>query len=297
MTAMTATAMAPARGGRGSPPGADNALDGRLDLVASRSPAGRTFLSRQYHSVPFHVGKSYWDGRVLLAQVANPTAGIFAGDRMESRVAVETGASLALTTPSASRAHTMPGASTPALLEQSFRVASGAWLEVSPELFIPQRASSYRQRTEIEVAPGGSLYFIETLAPGRVAHGESLAYRQLDWSFSLRAADRLVAVERALIEPSDSCWMLDVAGWPHTYYASIWIAAPGIDGFPDEVIDSIEALADPASRLTGYSDLGDGLHAVKVLAVSSLALRRVLAEIRRLIRPSLPLLSTDLRKL
>ncbi len=275
-----------------------NALNGRLELIAARSEAtGRTALRHQYHSVPFHLSKAYWDGRVLLAQVVNPTAGIFAGDRMESHVSVEEGASLLVTSPSASRAHTMAPDGETAYLYQSFRVAKDGWLEVFPELFIPQRASSYRQRTEIEVAEGGSLYFIETLAPGRVAHGELLAYRHLDWSFSLRVGGRLLAVERALVEPPDRCWMLDVAGWEKAYYASIWMVGGDLANLPEAAIVEIESMTEAGARLTGVSRLSEGVYAVKVLAESSLALRRTLNAVRALLAPWLPNLKSSLRKL
>lgn len=273
-------------------------LDGCLEIEAVHSDAARsTVLAHQYHTVPFHLSKPYWTGDVLLVQVVNPTAGIFAGDRMRSEVRVGRGARLLLTSPSASRAHTMAERDGGAFLHQTFEVAEGAWFELFPELFIPQRAASYRQKTEITVAAGASLYFVETMAPGRVAHGETMAFRELDWSFSLRVAGRLVSLERAEIRPPDHCWMLEVDGWENVYQASIWIVAGESGPMSPELAFGVEALADPAARFIGVSDLGKGIHSIKVLASSSIALRQTLRSVRSLLTGWLPGLASDPRKL
>jgi urease accessory protein len=273
-----------------------NALTGRLELSVSRLESGRTSVTHQYHAVPFHLSKTYWDGQVLMAQIINPTAGIFEGDEMECLVDVGAGASLIVTSPSAVRVHTMLDGGG-AFLRQHFRVAKGGWLEVSPELFIPQRASSYRQKTEIEVDPDASLYFVETLAPGRVAHGESFAFEHLDWSFSLRIADRLVALERAKISPPDHCWMLEVKGWEKAYYGSVWMTGPTLTGLPETLQEEIEALHDPESCLVGISKVSPQCYSIKVMARGSIFLRRSLAAIRGIMRTPLPLLASNLRKL
>lgn len=273
-------------------------LDGRLEIVAEHSDGAKgTIISHQYHSVPFHLSKTYWTGDVLLVQVVNPTAGIFAGDRMHSEVRVGKGARLLLTSPSASRAHTMAERDGGAFLFQSFEVAEGAWFELLPELFIPQRATSYRQKTEIAVEAGGSLYFVETMAPGRVAHGEAMAFRELDWSFSLRVAGRLVSRERAEIRPPDHCWMLAVAGWGTVYHASIWIVAGAGGPMSPDLAVEIEALTDQVTRLTGVTELAKGVHSIKILASSSIALRQTLRAVRSLLSDWLPGLANDPRKL
>ena len=62
-----------------------------------------------------------------------------------------------------------------------FHVARGAWLEVWPEIFIPQGGCRYRQRTEVQVDEGGEMMLIEMIAPGRTASGELFAFSELDW--------------------------------------------------------------------------------------------------------------------
>ena len=111
-------------------------LSGHLELTCSADDHARSYIRRQSFRAPFHLSKPYWDGHALIAQIANPTAGLFAGDTLRSEVTVDPGARLLLTTTSASRVHTMPAGR--AEVHQTYHVASGAWLEVRPELFIPQ---------------------------------------------------------------------------------------------------------------------------------------------------------------
>src|SRR5688572_614578 len=82
---------------------------GHLALRAAAREDGRTSLVAQSFRAPFHVSKPYWDedAKTLLVQVVNPTAGILSGDRLESEIAVEAGAALLVTTPSASRVFQM----------------------------------------------------------------------------------------------------------------------------------------------------------------------------------------------
>src|SRR3954462_2484072 len=111
-------------------------LSGHLELVCAVDAGGRGYVREQAFSGPIHLGKPHLDEDVLVVNVANPTAGLFAGDRIRYRIVVESGARLLLTAPSASRAHCI--AEGDAQVEQEFRVAAGAWLESWPEMFIPQ---------------------------------------------------------------------------------------------------------------------------------------------------------------
>src|SRR5438105_15757029 len=88
-------------------------FSGHLRLRAAARADGRTVLAAQSFRAPYHLSKPYWDAdaRTLLVQVVNPTAGILEGDFLESDIAVEKGAALLATTPSASRVFKMIGGS------------------------------------------------------------------------------------------------------------------------------------------------------------------------------------------
>ncbi len=142
---------------------------------------GRTRLVHSLTRAPLTVGRALYHDEALpdLAHLilANPTAGIFAGDRMAIRVRVRAGGRAHLTTQAATRVHAMPtGAAT-----QTIRlvVAAGAALEWLPDPLIPFRGARFTQATTLLVAPGGTLIYGDILSPGRVASGESFAYRRL----------------------------------------------------------------------------------------------------------------------
>ncbi len=127
-------------------------------------------------------------------QVVNPTAGILAGDRLESSIAVGADASLLVTTPSASRVFKMRNGA--AECRQHFTVAAGGWLEVMPEPLVPHRGCSYRQTTTVELEPGGAMFFTDQLMPGRVAHGEAWEWEKLCLVTEVRLGGELVLRER-----------------------------------------------------------------------------------------------------
>ncbi len=172
-------------------------LAGHIDLTCARDGNGRSYLREQSFSAPFHISKPYWNGTTLLLQLASPTPGLFGGDRLTSRITLDEGARLRIATPSAGRAHTMNGNG--AELRQTFRLAKEARLEFCPAPFIPQRLSRYKQTADISIDEGGELLLLETIAPGRVAHGESFRYRAIDWECNVTYAGRLVLRERL-------CW-------------------------------------------------------------------------------------------
>ena len=268
-------------------------LNGQLDLVCEADERGRSFIGRQSFRAPFHLSKPYWDGHALLIQIVNPTAGVLAGDVLASRVAVESGARLLLTTPSANRIHAMPAGS--ASLEQHFSVANDAWLEVMPELFIPQAHCRYRQRTTIEVAAGGELFFVETLAPGRVARGEIFEFSEIEWEFELHHAGTLIARERFALQPSDESTTSLRHPFPAGYYASCYIVTPRLS--PEH--EAWRAIQDLTSEtvLVGVSRLFAGGSTIKILAADSIALQRTLRSIRSILAPFLSPLLAAARKL
>ncbi|MEM7384082.1 MAG: urease accessory protein UreD, partial [Verrucomicrobiota bacterium] len=90
----------------------------------------RTILTRRRAGGLCHLGKPYWNGEVLGLQLVNPTAGLFAGDAMSLQVSVGAGSRVALTSPSATRFHTMEHGR--ALLRQSFNVGADGWLDFWP---------------------------------------------------------------------------------------------------------------------------------------------------------------------
>lgn len=269
------------------------ALAGAFLVACARAEDGRTCVRTQQVSAPFHLSKPYWTGEALLVQAVNATAGVFAGDRLTMEVTAEAGARVLLTSPSAHRVHTMARGF--ATLDQRLAVAEGGWLELQPELFIPQAGCRYRQSTELEVAAGGELYFAETLAPGRVARGERFAFDEVTWSLRLRCAGRLLARERYTLRRDDaSTWSLRHP-FPGGYYAGVYVVSPRAGELASRQA-AVHELQQEGSRV-GMSRLDETCWSVKVLAADSETLRDCLRRLRALLADVLPGLRADARKL
>ncbi len=277
-----------------SPPLTAHAVRGQFQLRAEADATGRSILTHRHAAGAFHLSKPYWDGRALMVQWINPTAGIFAGDVLESEVRVECGAALLLTTPSATRIHTRRD---PALAageqRQQFHVASGASLEVQPEWLIPQRGSAYRQQTDLQVAAGGTLFYAEMLAPGRVAHQETLEFAELDLRFRLFVAGQLVVQDRLSAKAPDHLWMLQSREGGAWFCANVFLILPGRQTI---ALHAIEALAIDARHLA-VSRLPQDVIALRLLAGDALGLKQRLRLLRTALAPLCPAWQSNSRKL
>ena len=253
------------------------ALSGHLHLVCAADEHGRSHIRSQSFRAPIHLSKPHESEGVLVVNVVNPTAGLLAGDRIDCRVAVESGARLLLTAPSASRAHRTPDGR--AEVAQEFDVAAGASLDVWPELFIPQGGASYRQSTIVRVAEGGELLFFELLAPGRVAMGEVFAYRSLDWATDVFFAGELIARERYRLSPESESVRALRAQFATAYYASCFAVSPRLNE-ESACWRAIHELHE-AGAWIGCGPLRRGGWVIKLIAAGSVVFRQKLDAIRR----------------
>jgi urease accessory protein len=164
---------------------------GLADLIFAPRD-GRTRLVRSQTRPPLTVGRVLYPDEALpdLAHLilANPTAGVFAGDRLAIRVRVRAGSRAHLTTQAATRLHPMPGGA--ATQRINLVVEPGAALEWLPDATIPFWGARFSQTTMLTVAPGGTLIYAEMLTPGRVAMGESLAYTRLRSRLTVQTPER-----------------------------------------------------------------------------------------------------------
>lgn len=271
-------------------------FSGHLALRAARRDHGRTVLAEQSFRAPYHLSKPYWDAETetLLVQVVNPTAGILSGDKLESDISVDEGASLLVTTPSASRVFKMKEGS--AECRQHFRITSGAWLEVLPEPLVPHRGCTYHQRTQVEVAAGGGLFFVDQLMPGRVAHGEAWEWAKLILEIDVRLAGELILRERFEQTGEDLHALAELAGsGPGACFGNaVLIAAPSADDAA--WIAALRALHGEGLWL-GVSTLRRGGWSIKFVARDGVQLRATLREVRRILGTKFARLACDPRKL
>jgi len=271
-------------------------FSGHLLLKAAARVNGRTALAAQSFHAPYHISKPYWDAdtRTLLVQVVNPTAGILAGDRLESAIAVEADAALLVTTPSASRVFKMKDGT--AECHQQFKVAVGGWLEVMPEPLVPHRGCSFRQTTRIEVALGGGMFYADLLMPGRIAHGEAWEWEKLCLEIDVRLGGGLILRERLAQSGEELRSLAALAGsGPAACFANAVLVAPV--GETDSLWrKAVEALHGDGLWV-GVSPLRHGGWSLKLVASDGVKLRRGLRELRRALAKVLPRLACDPRKL
>ncbi len=233
-------------------------------------------LRRQSFSAPFHISKPHHDEGWLVVNLASPTPGMLGGDRVKMNVVLGEDARLLLTTPSASRLHTMSGGH--AELAQEFTVARGACLDFFPEYLIPQRRTRYRQRTRISVEQGGALLWCESIAPGRTASGEIFAYEELRFATDIFIGETHALRERFRLVPGGCVLNALRARFPAAYYASIVCVAADIS----PPADALNSLHDPDVAWVGFSELPAGGWVVKIVAADSIALRDRLSRVRRI---------------
>jgi len=268
-------------------------MNGSFQIVCDINVQDQTIIRERRVRAPFHLSKPHTDNGVLVVQSVNSTAGVFSGDRLEMDVEVRPGASVLLTAPAAHIVYAMPDGS--AELTQRYTVRAGGWLELMPELFIPQRHSTYHQRTTIHLERGAAFYGMETLTPGRVASGEIFAWRSIDWETDLYLDTALAARERYRIEPSGnrSTGFLDLFDTP--YYASVYVVSEQ-DVAVGDLQSEVHQLGE-GDTLCGMSRLEEGVYMIRIVTGSSLALKQRLSEIRTLFAGVFPQLHTNARKL
>lgn len=263
---------------RSASPVTGTSLSGHLRLECSARADGTPFLSKQDFRVPIHIGKGLVDQGVMVVNMANPTAGFFDGDSVDTDVIVRPGARLCLSTPAAARVYSTRSGK-PAASRQELTVCEGAFLEWMPEPFIPHRAASYRQTTNIHLHKNASLLFLEWLTPGRVAMGEVFAYQNLRWELDVFSEQRLVARERYDLRPDTESLEPLRARFPAAHYLSVYAAGEFAAAWPGEELDALDA--DGVSL--GHGPLEGGVMVVRALCRDSIAARSLVSSLRSIL--------------
>ncbi|MBT8160462.1 urease accessory protein UreD [Arthrobacter terricola] len=183
---------------------------------AARSPRGelslrvalrdqRSVAVHQFHQGALRVLRPHYldrSGQVCYVMV-NPGGAYLGADLYVVDVEVEAGASLLLTTQSATKIYKTPGS----FAEQRMAVRLGehAQLELAPDQLIAYRDASYRQDTRITVHPTSSLVISEVITPGWSPDGASFTYEELRLRNEVRVEsggdEALLALDNVLVRP------------------------------------------------------------------------------------------------
>ncbi len=135
----------------------------------------------------------------------NVSGGVLSGDQLELRATLLPRARVQMTTTGATRIYRRRGAMADGRRESHctahFDIGEDGLLELLPDAIIPYGGSAFSQKTSMNLAPGATLFWWETLAPGREASGEIFRYEQLRMETEIRAGGTPIAIDRAIVQP------------------------------------------------------------------------------------------------
>lgn len=269
---------------------------GYLYATCQPDSTGKCILSRKDFKTPIHISKPYWNGSSLLLNLMCPTAGMLANDSVDLEIKIKQDASLTLSNPSSLRIHKMD-LDSEATWTQRFKIAPRAFLENNPEWIILQGESSFTQRTEIDLEKGAELFFIESIAPGRIAHDEAFAFRSFRNRLSLRYGGELALLEKHCIQPNrqtHASWTNEL-GETFPFYISALLASHKLSE-GSELWKQIHELQQKGLRI-GVSQLSKGpCWCLKILARDPILARRALNAARDLFFSLIGRQPADLRR-
>jgi urease accessory protein len=205
--------------------------DGFLRLRFARRGAS-TILAQSRFSLPLQTltPLALADGASYL-MLLNPTGGVLGGDRLVTEIVQEAETHVCLTTPSATRIYRT--LEEPAILGTVIRIGEKATLEYFPDHIIPHEGSALGQSLRVEMAPGSQAILFDSMASGRVAHGERWKFRELDSRMEVFFSGRPTYINRSRILPAVQ--RPDRAGWMEDfdYMGSVGFFADQFSGWKE----------------------------------------------------------------
>jgi urease accessory protein len=213
----------------------------------------------------------------------SPCGGVVGGDTYTLSFALEAGAHVCVTTPSATRLYATTGAV--ACQHLTCTLQAGAILEYLPEQIIPFAHAAFQQTLDIHLGPGACLFLADILAPGRLTRGEAFHYRA--YSSSLRVYDAQEQVclwERLHLHPQEQpvhglgLW----EGYP--YLGSFYALVEGAP-LPETLAEELHTLlADQPQLLASATMLACGGLAVRLLGAEHAVVREAMQRVWDVVR-------------
>jgi urease accessory protein len=241
--------------------------DGFVRLRFARN-GGRTILAQSRFSLPLQslTPLALEDGSCYM-MLLNPTGGVLGGDHLLTEIVQEPGTHVCLTTPSATRVYRSAGK--PAILETRIHLDEGATLEYFPDHVIPHAGSALRQSLRIEMARGSRAIILDSMASGRVAHGERWSFTKMGSRTEVFSCGRPVYLNRMRIVPLTK--RPDRLGWMEEfdYTSSLGLFADGFTRWKEVSVALNEELKSAPNVRGGASQLSQGGCVARFLARSA----------------------------
>jgi urease accessory protein len=248
----------------------------RAELVFSRDPAGRTYLSRQFAPYPFHICRTLYvetdpPGMATL-YVQSCSAGLLQRDDLHTSIVVEDGAQIHFTTAAQTIVHSMDEGE--AKQEVRIEAFPGSLAEYLPEPLILFPQSRLRSVLQISAHEASAVIAGESF----LLHDYSGADRVLDWFESELRIEQAggVVVARDRFHLTGDLFKKSLPGVNGAFAAQGSLVV--LDGGrpPETIVDAIRgSLASAAGIYAGVSALRDRSGAwTRLLALDGLTLRR-----------------------
>ena len=247
--------------------------DGFLRLQFERRGA-RTVLAQSRFTLPLQAltPLSLDDGTSYL-MLLNPTGGVLGGDHLVTEITQTAGTRVCLTTPSATRIYRT--SRQPAILDTVIRLEKEATLEYLPDHVIPHAGSALRQSLRLKMAAGSRAILLDSMACGRVAHGERWAFSEMDSRIEVRVCGKPAFLNRTKIDPAARRPQQTGLMEGFDYMACLGIFAEGLDTWHSVAAAlNVELESEPRIR-GGVSLLSRGGCIVRYLARSASDMTRM----------------------
>jgi urease accessory protein len=232
----------------------------RLEF-ARHTSSGQTVLAASHQEPPLKAVRAFdVENGAALVHLHNVSGGLLGGDQLGLTVKVGAGAQVQVTTTGATRIYRPRAAAAATTQSNEITVDEGGLLEYLPDAVIPFGGARFSQRTSIELAAGAGLFWWEILEPGRTARGETFEYESVQFKTDLFAENRLIAAERAQLEPSRrrlTSWARLGAyrTWATFYICRVGVGATEWLGIERDLREILGLLGERADTLWGVSTL------------------------------------------
>ncbi|QTF06782.1 urease accessory protein UreD [Brenneria izadpanahii] len=224
-----------------------------LYLGLRRQP-GRTIVAERRHSGPLLIQRPFYpEGETCHVYLLHPPGGVVGGDRLGAEIRLEQDARALITTPGATKFYRSAGET--ALLQQTFRLASGSCLEWLPQDTIVFPGAKAQVDTCFYLEENARLIAWETFCLGRPVMRERFASGELKTRLRVLRNGELTLHETLRILDGD----LDcIAG--HALVGTMLMTPAG-----PETLEQARALLASSAAPAGATLLGE-LLVVRMLA-------------------------------
>jgi urease accessory protein len=212
-------------------PGTREAVRATLRLEFARQPeTGRSVLVASEQEPPLRVVRAFEleDGAALI-HLHNVSGGLLGGDQLALSVKAGAESCVQITTTGATRIYRPRAADAATTQTNEIVVGENALVEYLADPIIPYAGARFSQRTAIRLERGAGLFWWEIVTAGREARGEVFAYHTVELRTDVIAAGRLVAAERARVEPRKRDVSVVARMGEFRTWATFYICCAGVD--------------------------------------------------------------------